>query len=273
MLVDHTNNGKVRILSALNNTRARAITGANLARLTPSWSEFQPRFGFAYDLKGDGRTVIRGGYGIFYDQIFENLTLFSRQQTQPTIYQTTIVLSNSAVGVGQLAGFRCGVDLLPSSGGASNTDLAVGAFGRINDPTLKDPYVQKFSLGFETRLGQHYTLASDYVHTIGIHENRVLNINPRIAPICNSAWPGSNPASPLCVRGSSTRFFDPAFLAAGLGAVRLEQINMFASNNQSPYDTSLTTFRRRGHKSQYSVSYVLSQSLSWGGQPPASYSG
>src|SRR5260370_20332918 len=152
MLVDQTNNRTMRILSALNNTRARAITGANLARLTPSWSEFQPRFGFAYDLKGDGRTVIRGGYGIFYDQIFENLTLFSLQQTQPTIYQTTIDLSNSAVGVGQLAGFRFGVDPLPSSGGASNTDLAVGAFGRINDPTLKGPYFQKLSLGFEKRL-------------------------------------------------------------------------------------------------------------------------
>ncbi len=273
MLINQTNNRTMKILAKLNNQRAQAITGSNLARLTPSFKEFQPRFGFAYDLKGDGRTVIRGGYGIFYDQIFENLTLFSLQQTQPTIYQTTIDLSNSAVGVGQLAGFRFGVDPLPTSGGASNTDLAVGAFGRINDPTLKDPYVQKFSLGFETRLGQHYTLASDYVHTIGIHENRVLNINPRIAPICNSAWPGSNPASPLCVRGSSTRFFDPAFLAAGLGAGRLEQINMFASNNRSRYDSWVTTFRRRGHKSQYSVSYVLSQSLSWGGQPLASYSG
>src|SRR5260370_2204621 len=239
MLINQTNNRTLKILAKLNNQRAQAITGSNLARLTPGFKEFQPRFGFAYDLKGDGRTVIRGGYGIFYDQIFENLTLFSLQQHQPTICQTTIDLSNRAVGVGQLAGFRFGVDPLPSSGGASNTDLAVGAFGRINDPTLKDPYVQKFSLGFETRLGQHYTLANDYMHTNGIHENRVLNINPRIAPICNSAWPGSNPASPLCVRGSSTRFFDPAFLAAGLGAVRLEQVHMLASSNRSRYDSWL----------------------------------
>jgi len=273
LLVDQTNNRTMKILGKLNNQRAQAITGSNLTRLTPSWTEFQPRVGFAYDPKGDGRSVIRGGYGIFYDQLFENLTLFSLQQTKPTIYQTTLDLVNSAVGVGQLSTFRFGVDPLPTSGTTSNTDLEFGAFGRINDPTLKDPYVQKFSLGFETRLGQHYTLSSDYVHTIGIHENRVLNINPRIAQICDSRWPGSDPASPLCVRGRSTRFFDPAFVVAGLGAGRLEQINMFASNNRSRYDSWATTLRYRGRKSQYSISYVMSQSQGWGGQPLASYSG
>jgi hypothetical protein len=75
------------------------------------------------------------------------------------------------------------------------------------------------------------------------------------------------------VRGASTRFFDAAFVAAGLGAGRLEQINMFASNNRSRYDSWATTFRRRGRKSQYSISYVLSSSKAWGGQPLASYSG
>jgi hypothetical protein len=173
-----------------------------------------------------------------------------------------------------LASFVFGTTPLPTPPGSfSPTALTAGSFGRINDPTLKDPYVQKFSLGFETKLGQYYTLSSDYVHTIGIHENRVLNINPRLRQICNSAWPHSNPASPICVRGPNTRFFDPAFVAAGLGAGRLEQINMFASNNRSRYDSWVTTLRRRSRKMMYSISYVLSQSQGWGGQPTASYSG
>ena len=84
-----------------------------LTRTTPSWTEFQPRLGFAWDPSGNGRTVIRGGYGIFYDQLFQNLTLFSLTQSNPELYQTALTLVNSAVGVGQLATFRYGIDPLP----------------------------------------------------------------------------------------------------------------------------------------------------------------
>ena len=275
-LIDQTNNRTIRVLSLLNNERARAITGdANrLKNTTTSFREFQPRIGFAWDVKGTGQTVVRGGYGIFYDQVFQNLILFAKQQSNDTIYQTVLDLVNNSVGVGQLAGFRFGVDPLPTpSASFLPTNLEIGGFGRINDPLLKDPYVQKWSLGVETKLGQNYVLSSDFVHTLGIHENRVANINPRIQNICSASFPGSNPTSPLCVRGSDTRFFDKAFVDAGLGAGRLEQINMFTATNRSRYDSWATTLRRRTRRTLISASYVLSKSQAWGGQPTASYSG
>jgi hypothetical protein len=275
ILVDQTNNRTMQILAKLNNPRAQAITGnpGLLSKTTSSYREFQPRVGFAYDLNGTGQTVIRGGYGIFYDQIFQNLTLFAKQQGNPTIYQTVLDLVNSSVGAGQLATFRFGTDPLPAPAVINNTNLEVGAVGRINDPTLQDPYVQKWSLGVETKLGQNYVLSSDYVHTLGLHENRVQNINPRIRNICDPAFPGSTPASPLCVSGATTRYFDKAFMDAGLGAGRLSQINMFTSTNRSLYDSWATTLRRRTRHTLLSASYILSSSRGWGGQPTASYSG
>ena len=275
-LPDQTNNRTIQILQQLNHPLARSITSdpEKLSRTTPSWTEFQPRLGFAWDPTGGGDTVIRGGYGIFYDQLFQNLTLFSLTQTNPVLYQTILSLTNSDVGVGQLPTFRFGVDPLPQPPpGFSISDLAVGGFGRINDPDASEPYVQKFSIGFERKLNESMTLSSDYVHTLGIHEPRVQVINPRIENICNPAFPGSTPASPLCVRGVNSRVFDRAFVDAGLPANRIEQINMIGTTNRSLFDSWTTTLRWRTRKYLFSGSYILANSRSWGGQPVASYSG
>ena len=149
----------------------------------------------------------------------------------------------------------------------------MGGFGRINDPDASEPYVQKFSIGFEKKLNESMTLSSDYVHTLGIHEPRVQVINPRIENICNPAYPGSTPASPLCVRGVNSRVFDRAFVDAGLPANRIEQINMIGTTNRSLFDSWTTTLKWRTRKHLFSGSYVLASSRSWGGQPVASYSG
>jgi hypothetical protein len=274
-LPDQTTNRTLAILRQVNDPLAQRLTGDpdKLARRTPSWKEFQPRLGFAYDTTGDARLVVRGGYGIFYDQLFQNLTLFSHSQSGPEIFSTLINLTNSRVGVGQLAGFRYGVDPLPAPPTPNYAVLPAGSFGRINDPDAKEPYVQKVSIGFQAAIGNDWSLSSDYVHTRGSDEPRFQNINPRIERVCNPAYPGSTPGDPRCVRGVNSRYFDRAFAAAGLGANRLEQINMFTTTNESKFDSVATTLRGRWGRSLLSLSYVLAHSRSWGGQPTASYSG
>ena len=76
------------------------------------------------------------------------------------------------------------------------------------------------------------------------------------------------------MRGINSRYFDQAFVAAGMPANRLEQINMFAGNNRSFFD-SLDDHRARAASAaaRRPMSYVLASSRSWGGQPTASYSG
>jgi hypothetical protein len=274
-LPDQTTNRTLEILSRLNDPRARALTGDRdkLARTTPSYLEFQPRLGFAYDVSGNGRLVVRGGYGVFYDQLFQNLTLFSLSQSGPEIFSTLVNLTNSAVGVGQLANFRYGIDPLPTPPPPNYSVLPAGSFGRINDPIATEPYVQKVSLGFQKALGREWSLSSDYVHTRGTDEPRYQVINPRIEHVCNPAYPGSSPGDPRCVRGVNSRYFDRAFVDAGLPANRLEQINMFTTTNSSKFDSWTTTLRGRRGRSLISLSYVLANSRAWGGQPTASYSG
>ena len=266
-----TNNRTINILRQLDHPLANAITADEdkLARTTPSWKEFQPRIGFAWDPWGNAKTVIRGGYGVFYDQIFQNLSLFSATQSEPEVFQTAISLTAA-----ELATFRYGVDPLPQlPANFSFANLANGAVGRINDPDASEPYVQKFSIGFQHELSSKMSLSSDFVHTLGLDEPRFLNINPQIGQICDPLYPNSTPADPRCVRGAASRVLDLAFVNAGLPANRLGQINMFSTTNRSMFDSWSTTFKYRTNKMLFNASYVLASSRAWGGQPTASYSG
>ncbi|HVF29333.1 MAG TPA: TonB-dependent receptor [Pyrinomonadaceae bacterium] len=274
-------NRSMLILRQLNHPRARALTADQdkLTRTTPSWTEFQPRIGFAWDPWGDAKTVIRGGYGIFYDQIFQNLSLFSAVQSQPEIFQTALSLSAD-----QLASFvYTGPASLPTVPAFNFGVLQQGAVGRINDPDAKEPYVQKFSIGFQRELTSSLSISSDYVHTLGLQEPRFLNINPLISNICNSLYGGDSTVRTQCPRGTATRLLDESFIAAGFiptgsGAPntrvsRLEQINMFTTNNRSLFDSWTTSLKYRTSKMIMNASYVLASNRSWGGQPVASYSG
>jgi hypothetical protein len=280
-------NRTILLLSQLNHPLARALTQDQdkLRRTTPSWTEFQPRIGFAWDPWGKSKTVIRGGYGIFYDQIFQNLSLFSATQSEPQVFQQAINLSLTPNSF--LSTFRYGTDPLPTV--PANADYSVllpGGTGRINDPDATEPYVQKFSIGFQHELTRTMSISSDFVHTLGLFEPRFLNINPTIQKTCNPNFPGSIPRGSVapappsnpayiaaCPREAATRVLDNAFLAAGMVAGRLNQINMFATNNRSNFDSWVTTFKYRKPNLLLNASYVLAYSRAWGGQPTASYSG
>ncbi len=271
-------NRTMLLLGQINHPLARALTQDQdkLRRTTPSWTEFQPRIGFAYDPWGEGKTVVRGGYGIFYDQIFQNLSLFSDVQSQPEVFQSAINWTRPPNGdpASDLFNFRYGTTPLPQvPANFSYANLGPNAVGRINDPDAREPYVQKFSIGFQQQISRNWSISSDYVHTLGLHEPRFLNINPLISQTCNSAFGGDQNNVALCPRGVGTRVLDTAFAAAGLGANRLGQINMFATTNRSFYDSWATTMKYRSSKFLFNASYVLASSRAWGGQPTASYSG
>lgn len=58
------------------------------------WNNFGPRFGFAYDLFGNGHTAIRGGAGIFYERIRQNNNSFDALGNPPLVYTPTIYSGN-----------------------------------------------------------------------------------------------------------------------------------------------------------------------------------
>ncbi|HVM92047.1 MAG TPA: carboxypeptidase regulatory-like domain-containing protein [Terriglobales bacterium] len=280
--------GAQRIVEIVGNT-------GDLQRRTADWREFQPRVGFAWDVTGVGKHVIRGGYGIARDQIFQNITLWSIQQSQPTIYQTVFEATGSAApglgctetGTGPIGActFAFGVDPLPVPP-AATTDLAGGATPRITNPKITDPWSQQMSIGYEWQVTPDYAFSVDYHHILGTHEERVLNMNPVIGTVCDPAF-GGDPEDPRCVNGTGTRLMDYAFQTVydttgttpcsfdGVcGAGRFNKIYDYSTNNRSLYDgLNFQLKKRMSKRFMFQTSYVLAWSRSWGGFPVASYGG
>jgi hypothetical protein len=216
--------------------------------------DFSPRVGFAYDLTGKGRHVIRGGFGLYYGQIFENITLFMIQQANPTIFAT--VLNLNSVGPGDpnadivpttgkpLSQFRYGVDPLPIPP-PPPTSLPAGSTGRLIDPKYRNPVTEQYNIGYTFALDNANAIEVDYSHVLSLHESKSVLINPK---------------SP----NYSGRLLDAAFTAANQPV--LGSITDFASVGRSRYDGLNVTWRHRLSK-RFSVntSYTLSRALAYNG--------
>jgi hypothetical protein len=135
-----------------------------------AWKVFAPRLSFAYRLNEAGTTVIRGGYGLFYDSA-EGREIDGSSDIYPYVSRGTYQQS-----LGQTAPLQTTDQLFPSftSGGvatpAANTFLAVSM-----SPQPKNPYVQQWSLGVQRELTRTTSAELNYVGSHGT--NLLMRIN------------------------------------------------------------------------------------------------
>ena len=206
--------------------------------------DFSPRLGFAYDLTGKGNHVIRGGYGMYYGNVFQNIPLFMEQMSNPTVFQTVLSLSSTTdivTGTGiALGNWRYGIDPMPTIPPPS-TQLAGGSVGRLMDPHYRNPITEEFNAGYSWSINQNAAVEAEYTHVLGIHENRTINVDQKIP-----------------INGVMTRPLDPAFSAnpslSELASVRNEE-----SIGREHYDGVNFVFKDRiAQRFQVDANYTLS---------------
>ena len=122
-------------------------------------NKIAPRFSFSYAPFGDDKTVIRGGFGMFYDKVEGNL-IFSQVNLPPFV-------STPNFDNGNLSN--------PSGGTPANAALLAD----INsiDPNLDIAYSENFSLGVQRELPRGYFVEATYVGNLGRHLIRQPDIN------------------------------------------------------------------------------------------------
>jgi len=221
--------------------------------------DFSPRLGFAWDVTGSGKHVVRGGYGIYFGQTFQNIPLFAEQQTNAdSVFTQVLQLSSTGPGDTKasivpgtnilLSNYRYGIDPLPLIPPAAKS-LGAGAVGRLVNPDFKNPYNQEFNLGYSWQLSNNDMIQVEGIHSLALREAKRININPtRFA--------------------TGTKDLDAAFVAAGLP--KLAQIIVESSVGRSRYDALNVSFTHRLSK-RFSVNtnYVFSRALAYAGSPAA----
>lgn len=223
---------------------------------------FSPRVGFAYDLNGHGNHIVRAGFGMYYDNTFQNIPLFMEQQANDTIFQTAFSLSNPSDPIpGQPAFTLANWNVVNSPFPVIPPpvhDLIGGSTGRLMDPDYRTPVTEEFNGGYTWAINSKSVFEAEYVHVLSLHENKTINVDPNIPVDPNNITTITRSG----VAGGFFRPLDAAFKAAGvpvLGSVRDE-----ASIGRSRYDGMNLSYRQRNfHRTDLTVNYTLARAVGY----------
>ncbi len=121
-------------------------------------NNFAPRIGFAWDVFGNGKTAIRGGYGIVYEALNADIV---QNTGQPFRYTFTFQLPQS------LSDPLAGRPAIPLTVNVKNP-MFVGPYELFYaDPSMRNPYVQQFSLGVTREVLRDLAVTASYVGKLG----------------------------------------------------------------------------------------------------------
>ncbi len=235
--------------------------------LSNSPHNFAPRVGLAWDVKGDGKTAVRAGYGLYYVRI-SNQTLLQLITAAPFFQLSAAILPGTPLSnpfpalpvpsqfpvfptPPQLTGFR-------SSGAPtfSSPTLSLNPFDR----NLGIPYVGQWNFSVQRELPLHFIVEVGYLGSEGVKLLQGLQLNQaRLASPANPiVLGGANGVPQTTITTNSTANVNARVGVLGFTAAGL---NTVTENGHSRYNALAFTVSRRTGKMFLQSAYTYSKSI------------
>jgi hypothetical protein len=195
--------------------------------------QFAPRLGIAYSLGDSGKTVLRAGFGLFYNDLAQNGWGTAFQGVNSSNFVTGGCTLTGASGAYALTGPGC------LQGGA-------GATGNLVGSNYKTPYAIHITGGVQHAFNEHWALSADYTHEQGNHGYRAYSYTS-----------DTNLFTPLIPAS------DPTYDADQQSVV--PNVKLFKSDNRSSYNALM--LHLQGNVSQrfdLVANYTFSKAQTWG---------
>jgi hypothetical protein len=142
-------------------------------------NNWQPRIGLAWDVRGNGRDVIRAGWGIYMDMAYTNSNgLFAAFDAQGRF--GTVLEVNDPNGIRNPDGsfYRVGQPASNIAGQNEADPTNLPLYGQWVDPRLQMPYTRQTALGWSHELTPSTVVSFDFVRADGrdLNTRSVLNV-------------------------------------------------------------------------------------------------